>query len=124
MRLLLDTHVLLWALADPRRLPAGFRQELDAAEVFVSAASIWEIAIKNSIGKIDVDPRAVHEAVELAGFQHLHVTGLHAAAVSQLPPVHKDPFDRLLIAQAQAEPLQLVTNDAQLAAYGDHVRLV
>lgn len=124
MALLLDTHLLLWALADPRRLPAEFRRELDAADVHVSAASIWEIAIKNAIGKIDIDPSRVLNALEPAGFLPLAITGAHAAAVAQLPLRHKDPFDRLLVAQAQIESLDLVTNDAALAAYSERVRLV
>lgn len=124
MRLLLDTHLLLWALAEPRKLPIRFRRELESAEVYVSAASIWEIAIKNSIGKIDADPRAIFAAVEPAGFRHLAVTGLHAAGVSALRAMHRDPFDRLLVAQALSEPMQLVTNDAVLAEYSELVRLL
>jgi PIN domain nuclease of toxin-antitoxin system len=124
LRLLLDTHILLWALAEPRKLPASLRTDLDASDVFVSAASIWEIAIKNSIGKIEADPREVLEAIELAGFRHLPVDGAHAAAVATLPAVHKDPFDRLLVAQAQAEHMQLVTNDSQLTAYGAVIRQI
>lgn len=124
MRLLLDTHVLLWALAEPRRLPPAFRRELDEAEAFVSAASIWEIAIKNALGKIDADPRAILEAVEPAGFLHLPISGAHAAAVLELPPLHRDPFDRLLVAQGRCEPMLLVTNDAAVAGYGGLVRLL
>lgn len=124
MRLLLDTHVLLWALAAPQKLPAQLRRALDAADVYVSAASIWEVAIKNSLGKIDADPRRILDAVEPAGFKHLPVTGVHAAGVDRLPPLHKDPFDRLLVAQALAEPMRLVTNDAALVGYGDCVWLL
>lgn len=124
MRVLLDTHLLLWALTDPRRLPVAFRRELDAAEVYVSAASIWEIAIKRAIGKIHFEPSTVLEALEPAGFKSLAITGAHAAAVAQLPMIHKDPFDRLLIAQARTEPMQLVTNDTVLTGYGQSVRLL
>jgi PIN domain nuclease of toxin-antitoxin system len=122
--LLLDTHLLLWSLADPRRLPTDFRRELDGADVYVSAASIWEIAIKNSIGKIGIEPSQVLNALEPAGFLSLAITGVHAAAVSRLPLRHKDPFDRLLIAQSDIESLELVTNDAAVAAYGGRVRLI
>jgi PIN domain nuclease of toxin-antitoxin system len=124
LRLLLDTHVLLWCLAEPARLPADFRRSLDTAEVFVSAASIWEIAIKRAIGKIDVSADMVLDAVEPSGFRHLAINGAHAAAVARLPVLHKDPFDRILVAQALVEPLHLVTHDAALLAYGDLVQLV
>ena len=124
MALLLDTHLLLWALAEPRRLSSALRRELDAADVYVSAASIWEIAIKSSLGKIDVDPAEVLAALEPTGFLPLAITGAHAAAVSQLPSIHKDPFDRLLVAQARLEGMPLVTNDALLADYGAIVRVL
>ncbi len=124
MAVLLDTHLLLWALADPRRLPADFRRELDDTDAYVSVASIWEIAIKNAIGKIDIDPAAVLDALEPAGFLPLAITGAHAAAVGRLPLRHKDPFDRLLVAQARLESLELVTNDSAVAAYGERVRLI
>lgn len=124
MRLLLDTHVLLWALAAPGKLPPRFRRELDAARVFVSAASIWEVAIKAGLGKLDADPQEVLDAVHPTGFELLDVTGAHAARVATLPPLHRDPFDRLLVAQALVEPLVLVTHDEALAGYGDLVRLL
>jgi PIN domain nuclease of toxin-antitoxin system len=124
LRLLLDTHVLLWALARPAKLPAGFRRELDDADVFVSAASIWEVAIKSSIGKIDASPTEILDVVAATGFELLPITGEHAAHVASLPSLHKDPFDRLLVAQAQLEPLVLVTNDIALRGYGDFVRLL
>lgn len=124
MRLLLDTHVLLWALAAPGKLPPRFRRELDAAQVFVSAASIWEVAIKAGLGKLDADPQEVLDAVQPSGFELLDVTGAHAARVATLPPLHRDPFDRLLVAQALVEPLVLVTRDEALTGYGDLVRLL
>ncbi len=123
MRVLLDTHLLLWALASPGRLSPAARRMLDEAEVYVSAASIWEISIQVGIGKLRGDPREIVAAVEPAGFTHLAVTGLHAATVATLPPVHKDPFDRLLLAQAACEPMILLTNDAMLAEYGSFVRV-
>ncbi|MCL4845712.1 MAG: type II toxin-antitoxin system VapC family toxin [Acidobacteria bacterium] len=123
-RVLLDTHVLLWALAGHRRLPAEARRLMDEHDVVVSAASIWEVAIKAGLGKLQVDPLAVQQALEPSGFDELPVTTAHAAAVANLPPYHRDPFDRLLVAQALAEHLVLVTTDDQLAPYGDVVRLV
>ena len=124
MRLLLDTHLLLWALGSPSRLPAGARQLMTTGEVFVSAASLWEISIKVALGKLKADPRAVLDALEPAGFLQLPISGVHAAGVARLPPHHRDPFDRLLVAQAMAEPLRLLTNDQALAAYGDFVTVV
>ncbi len=124
MRILLDTHLLLWALAKPRRLPEAARQRIVEAEVYVSAASIWEISIKSALGKLKAEPSRVLAAIEPAGFKHLPITGQHAAGVAGLPPLHKDPFDRLLIAQATLEPMILVTNDAALAGYGPLVTVV
>lgn len=123
MRLLLDTHLLLWALATPVRLPKAARRQIVDAEVYVSAASIWEISIKSALGKLEADPAAVLAAVEPAGFKLLPITGQHAAGVAKLPPLHKDPFDRLLIAQAVCEPMILLTNDTAIAGYGAFVTL-
>ena len=122
--LLLDTHLLLWALAEPTRLGKHLRRQLDASDVYVSAASIWEIAIKAALGKVDADPQLVDAAIEPTGFLPLPITGAHAAAVGLLPPHHRDPFDRLLIAQARSEGLRLVTNDAALRVYGPPVEVV
>ena len=123
-RLLLDTHLLLWAVAGPRKLPAAARKRIDEAEVYVSVASIWEVSIKSALGKLAADPAELLAEVEPAGFLLLPVTGEHAAAVAKLPPVHADPFDRILIAQAKTEPLVLLTNDEVVARYGDCVELV
>jgi len=123
-RILLDTHLLLWAVSEPRKLPKEARRWIDEAEVFVSAASIWEVSIKAALGKLAADPSELLAEVEPAGFRLLPVGGDHAAAVSLLPALHKDPFDRMLIAQAKTEPLLLLTNDAALPAYGDCVKLV
>ena len=123
-RILLDTHLLLWAVADPRKLPPGARSRIDAAEVYVSAVSIWEVSIKAGLGKLSADPAELLAEVEPAGFILLPVSGEHAAAVARLPAVHTDPFDRMLVAQAKTEPLLLLTNDSILAGYGDCVELI
>jgi PIN domain nuclease of toxin-antitoxin system len=125
MRLLLDTHVFLWAVTGSRRLKASARAYLAGAQaVYVSAASLWEIAIKVRLGKIEGDPDSLARAVEASGFQELPVTMRHAVAIAKLPMHHTDPFDRLLLAQAFSEPLRLVTADHALAAYGGGVELL
>lgn len=124
MQILLDTHLLLWALSTPRKLSTRARQLIEKSDVYVSAASIWEISIKAALGKLAVRPEEVLAGVEPAGFTLLPVTGEHAAHVVDLPMHHRDPFDRLLVAQAQAEPLRLLSNDAILHAYGDFVIIV
>jgi PIN domain nuclease of toxin-antitoxin system len=125
MRLLLDTRVFLWAVSDSARLSAAARREIIAAEqTFVSAASIWEVAFKGRLGKIDADVDAAAAAIEQSGFFELPVCAAHAAAVARLPLHHADPFDRLLVAQALTEPLRLLTADAALGRYGDFVQVV
>jgi PIN domain nuclease of toxin-antitoxin system len=124
VRVLLDTHLLLWALASPSKLSKKARQRIDSSEVFASAASIWEISIKCALGKLEADPAEVLAAIEPAGFNHLTITGEHAAKVVELPPIHKDPFDRLLVAQARVEPMILLTDDGVLGGYGDFVEVV
>ena len=123
-RILLDTHLLLWAVAEPRKLPPGARRRIEEADVFVSAASLWEVSIKAALGKLAADPAELLAEIEPAGFTLLPITSEHAAAVAKLPAVHADPFDRMLVAQAKTEPLLLLTNDAVLAGYGDCVELV
>lgn len=123
-RILLDTHLLLWAVSEPRKLSPHARRRIDDAEVFVSAASIWEVSIKVALGKLSADPSLLLAEIEPAGFRLLPVTGQHAAAVAHLPPLHSDPFDRMLVAQAKTEPLILLTNDSALGGYGDCVELV
>jgi PIN domain nuclease of toxin-antitoxin system len=124
MRLLLDTHIFLWAVAGSPRLKPAARRLIESAEqVYVSAASIWEVAIKARLGKIEADPQALAEAIAASGFLELAVRATHAAGVAQLAAHHSDPFDRLLVAQALAEPLKLVTADAALLRYGDIVLL-
>ena len=125
MRLLLDTHVFIWAVTASRRLRAATCEYLAAAQVvYVSAASVWEIALKSRLGKIDGDTLALVAAIEASGFLALPVTVEHAAAVAGLPEHHTDPFDRLLLAQAFTEPLRLVTADRALMAYGGAIELV
>lgn len=127
MRLLLDTHLLLWWLGWPERVPAAARQAVSAAErVHVSHASLWEMAIKRSLGKLAVDLPALCRHVEADGFEWLPISADHLLAVAELPQHddHRDPFDRLLVAQALTEPLLLMSADAKLARYGAMVRLV
>lgn len=122
MQLLLDTHALLWWLSDNRRLTSSWRKTIEDAEtrVVVSAASIWEIAIKASSGRLSLDlpPDVPLEGFAAAcGFEDLPILARHAAAVLALPPHHADPFDRLLIAQAKVEKLTLVSADRAFRAY-------
>jgi PIN domain nuclease of toxin-antitoxin system len=128
MRLLVDTHLLLWAAASSRRLPPAARRLLEdpANEVQFSAASLWEIVIKAALRKSDfkVDVGQLRPALAEMGFSELPVTGAHAERLASLPPIHKDPFDRMLVAQSFAEPLVLLTNDEVLAGYGDVVKVV
>lgn len=123
-RILLDTHLLLWAVAEPDKIPSPARKRIDDSVVFVSAASIWEVSIKAALGKIAADPVELLAEIEPAGFTLLPITGDHAAAVARLPALHADPFDRMLIAQAKTEPLLLLTADLALTGYGDCVELV
>jgi PIN domain nuclease of toxin-antitoxin system len=124
MRVLLDTHVLLRLLADSKRVDREVKTLIERADTYVSAASIWEISIKAALGKLSVKPTDVLNAVDLSGFSLLPVQGDHAARVYELGPHHQDPFDRLLIAQAQLESMILLTHDEALAAYGDSVRVL
>jgi PIN domain nuclease of toxin-antitoxin system len=128
VRILLDTHLLLWSVASSRRLPKEARSLLlDAAnEVFFSAASVWEIAIKSALRRRDfkANPMVLVRALAHSGFTELPVTAAHAARVAGLPAIHRDPFDRLLVAQSFAEPMTLLTNDAVLARYSPLVQVV
>ena len=124
MRLLLDTHIFLWVVEDSENLGLEVRRFLESAdEVFVSAASIWEIAIKARLGKIDA-PDSIVDAIGACGFVELPVFARHGVKVSSLPLIHRDPFDRLLVAQAMVEPMRLVTADAHLKAYSELVVVV
>jgi PIN domain nuclease of toxin-antitoxin system len=125
MRLLLDTHIYLWWLQDNRKLSKAGRAKIVAAdEVFVSSASIWEASIKAGLGKLDVDIDALVAEIPKSGFTELPVSALHAARLMRLPNIHRDPFDRILIAQAMSEPLRFLTMDATLQSYSDLVEVI
>ncbi len=126
MRVLVDTHIVLWWLIDSRKLPEDAERIIKdkGNTVFVSAASVWEIAIKATLGQIEVDPFAIEAAIEPSGFVELPITGKHAAQLSKLPLHHRDPFDRILVAQSLLEPMRLLTGDQVLAQYGEMVLLV
>lgn len=119
MKLLVDTHLLVWWVAG-RRLPREAAALIadPGNEVFASAASIWELAIKSGLGRIDVDPGELLRSLETGGFASLPVTNRHALAVATLPAIHGDPFDRLLVAQSKVEGMSLLTHDRILSAYG------
>jgi len=125
MNLLLDTHVLLWAAIEPKRLSAKARTLLldPANHLVFSAASLWEISIKNGLDRADfkVDPRRLWRMLLVNGYRELPVSSEHTVAVNELPPMHKDPIDRILIAQARAEGFLLLTVDKAVAKYGEGV---
>ena len=118
-RLLLDTHVLLWSLAEPGRLRDRARDAIEDADnhVFVSAVTAWEISVKRAKGRV-VAPDDLAGSVDEMGFTHLPLTFHHAEQAGRLPMHHRDPFDRFLVAQAQGEGLILVTRDARIPLYG------
>ena len=128
MRLLLDTHLLLRAAAEPDRLPAAAAAliEDEGNALLFSAASLWEVAIKAGLGRADfaADAGVLRRGLVENGYEELAVTGAHAAAVAALPPLHRDPFDRMLVAQALVEGVTLVTADPGLAGYPGAVRVV
>ena len=128
MKLLLDTQVLLWAAGQPERLSPAARRLLNSTsnELVFSAASLWEVAIKHALGRPDfrVEPRVLRRALLDNGYTELPITGEHAVSVDQLPAVHRDPFDRMLLAQALCEGVTLVTADAQLARYDGPIRRI
>lgn len=125
MHLLLDTHVLYWTFYEQRRLSAKALELIHgASQIFVSSASIWEMAIKVRLGKMKGDPAELLSLIDQAGFEELPVWSRHALLVGTLPMHHTDPFDRLLIAQAMSEPLHLLTVDDQLKRYSDLVVVV
>lgn len=120
MRLLLGTHVAVWATNTPEREHISGLIEDRGNQIAVSVASVWEIAIKYPLGRADAPPVSGHQAIvefEAAGFTLLNVTPAHAALVGRLPPIHADPFDRLMLAQAIIEGMQFVTYDRRLARY-------
>ena len=128
MKLLLDTQILLWAAGQPERLSAAARKLLNNRrnELVFSAASLWEIAIKNTLGREDfrVEPRLLRRGLLDNGYTELPITSQHAVSIDVLPPLHKDPFDRLLLAQALNEGITFLTSDPQLAQYPGPVRKV
>ena len=128
MKLLLDTQLLLWAAGQPERLSAAARKLLNSPrnELLFSAASLWEVAIKNTLGREDfrVEPRLLRRGLLDNGYAELPVASQHAVSIDGLPLLHKDPFDRLLLAQAISEGITLLTGDAQLARYPGPVRKV
>ena len=121
MSLLLDTHVLLWAAGLPERLPTAARTMIEdpGTELFFSAASLWKVVIKKGLGRPDfnVDPHLLRRGLLESGYTELAVTSVHALAVDLLPPIHKDPFDRILVAQAQSEGITLLTADEVVGRY-------
>jgi PIN domain nuclease of toxin-antitoxin system len=125
MRLLLDTHIFLWCIQGESKRTKSIRSKLmHASEIYVSSASIWEMTIKIKLNKLEGDINSIVEAISESGFLELPITSAHAAAVFGLPDIHRDPFDRMLIAQAISEPLTLLTADALLAQYTELVQVI
>lgn len=125
MQLLLDTHVYLWWLQDDPKLSPKARSLIVAAsEVHISSASIWEASIKAGIGKLDIDADELLSEIVNNGFKELPITAKHAAAERRLPDAHRDPFDRILIAQAICEPLRFLTADILLRSYSELVEII
>lgn len=126
MRILLDTPIFVWWLANDRKLPKKadlFILDPDNA-IHVSSASVWEIAVKSALGQIEADLSLLVTSIARSGFQELPVTSRHAIETGKLPPHHRDPFDRMLVAQSRVEPMYLLTHDRQLTAYGDTVLFI
>jgi PIN domain nuclease of toxin-antitoxin system len=127
-RFLVDTQLLLWNVYGSRKLPARVARLFRDGrhQFFYSAASLWEIAIKAARGRADftADPAAIRDALEANGFLELPIAAQHAVQLSSLPPIHADPFDRMLIAQAIVEPMALITSDERLAAYPGTIEVV
>lgn len=126
--MLLDTHILLWAAGMPDRLPQEVSSLLSDAstEAVFSVASLWEVTIKNGLARpgFHVDPRTLRRGLLARSYRELDVTGAHVLGVGRLPSIHKDPFDRLLVAQAIEEEVPLITADSVVARYGAPVRLI
>jgi PIN domain nuclease of toxin-antitoxin system len=125
---LVDTHLLLWAAGEPKKLSGKARRILNdsASQLWFSAASLWEVAIKNGLGREDfrVEPRRLRRGLVDNGWRELAISSEHAVATLTLPPIHKDPFDRMLLAQAHVEGVTLVTSDELVAQYPGQVRRV
>jgi PIN domain nuclease of toxin-antitoxin system len=125
VRLLLDTHILIWVLAGSPRIARVSQRLLDDDNhVYFSVASLWEIAIKSGLGKLDTDVVEIREAAKRSGFEELPVLGNHVERLPTLGLHHRDPFDRILVAQAQSEPMQLITADPVVALYGANIELI
>lgn len=128
MKLLLDTHLLLWAAGQPNRLSKATRKLIDnpVNQLLFSAASIWEVAIKRGLGRSDfqADPRLLRRGLLDNGYTELPIRSDHVVAIDSLPPIHKDPFDRLLVAQVTVEGITLLTADSVVAQYPGPVRMV
>lgn len=128
MKLLLDTHLLLWAAGQSKRLSLAARKLISspAHELVFSAASVWEVAIKRGLGRSDfqADPRLLRRGLLDNGYVELPIFSDHVVAIESLPPIHKDPFDRLLVAQATVEGIILLTGDSVVAQYPGPVRMV
>ena len=125
MRVLLDTHILLWCLADNPKLSNQARRLIEnATEVYISAASYWELAIKIGLGKLEVDLLEIRQAAEQSGFMEVPISSEHAIAILGLANHHKDPFDRLIVATAITEPMRLITADKLVAQYTELATLV
>lgn len=128
MNLLLDTHILLWAAGEPDRLSPAARDLIENPEhrVHFSAASIWEVVIKNGLGREDfqVNPHLLRRGLIENGYIELSVTSAHTLALAHLPPIHRDPFDRILIAQAEVEGFLLLTVDSTILQYQGPIRSV
>jgi PIN domain nuclease of toxin-antitoxin system len=124
--LLVDTHLLLWAAGQPQKLSRKARRLLEdtGSQVWFSAASLWEVAIKHALGREDfhVEPQRLRRALIDNGWHELAISSEHALATLNLPPIHKDPFDRMLIAQAHVEGVILATSDEQVAQYPGQIR--
>jgi len=125
MKLLLDTHILLWAAGEPQKLPVKIRQLIEDEEntLFFSAASIWEIVMKNGLGRSDfqIEPRMFRSALMDNGYLEVPITSEHVLFVHDLPPLHKDPVDRILVAQSSIEGMALLTVDQAVIDYGGTV---
>ncbi|MBA8899270.1 type II toxin-antitoxin system VapC family toxin [Phyllobacterium sp. P30BS-XVII] len=128
MKLLLDTHLLLWAAGSPEKLTPGARAAIENPlnELLFSSASLWEIAIKRGLDRVNfqIDARVLRRGLLDNGYQELPITSEHAVSIESLPPIHKDPFDRILIAQATVEGITLLTADTIVARYPGPIQII
>jgi PIN domain nuclease of toxin-antitoxin system len=125
MKILLDTHIFLWSINEDKKLSKKIRSRiLEASEIYISSASIWEISIKLQLDRLKGDIDEIVASISESGFKQLPITAQHVLQVSKLPPIHRDPFDRMLVAQAISEPLILVTVDEQLKKYSTLIEII